>query len=76
MVQIKKKEKNSIKNNTFVIKILYQRNISWQGEIKWLEGQKKINFRSLLELINLMQEILKETEEPEVECSIRSWKPK
>ncbi|MFW6311989.1 MAG: hypothetical protein ACOC1K_07120 [Nanoarchaeota archaeon] len=62
------------KNNTFLIRIMYRCNTSWQGEIKWLEGQKNIRFRSLLEMIFLIEEILKETNKLNKEDKIKNWR--
>jgi len=42
--------------SSFVIKILYRQNASWQGNLTWLEQQKTVPFRSCLELIRLMDE--------------------
>jgi hypothetical protein len=41
---------------TFLIKINYRQNASWQGTIKWLETNTEKNFRSALELIKLMDD--------------------
>lgn len=41
---------------TFLIKIKYRQNASWQGSIKWLETDTEKNFRSALELIKLMDD--------------------
>ena len=50
---------SSNQENTLLIKILSQQNSSYQGEIQWLEGKEKKKFRSLLELIMLIQETFK-----------------
>ena len=42
------------KKPTFIIKVQYRQNASWQGTIKWLEGNVEKGFRSTLELIKLM----------------------
>lgn len=39
---------------TFLIHVIETQNSTWQGRITWLEQKKKENFRSLLELIKLM----------------------
>lgn len=39
---------------TFVIRILFRQNASWQGSIRWIEGQTEESFRSVLELLFLM----------------------
>ena len=43
---------------TFAIKILFRQNASWQGSITWLEGRCEQSFRSVLELIFLMDNAL------------------
>ena len=45
---------------TFVISVLYCQNATWQGTVKWVEGEKEEKFRSLLELIKLMDGIIEE----------------
>ena len=42
------------KKPTFIIKVQYRQNASWQGTIKWVEGNVEKGFRSTLELIKLM----------------------
>lgn len=39
---------------TFIVRVKYRQNASWQGTLDWLEGGKSKNFRSTLELIKLM----------------------
>ena len=43
---------------TFAVRILFRQNASWQGNITWLEGKKEQSFRSVLELILLMNTAL------------------
>jgi len=43
---------------TFVIRVLFRQNASWQGSVTWLEGQQEQSFRSVLELILLMDNAL------------------
>ncbi len=43
---------------TFVIKILSQQNATWQGMITWTDGNQSQPFRSLLELIKLIDSVL------------------
>ena len=43
---------------TFLIRILFRQNSSWQGSIVWLEGKQEESFRSVLELIFLMNDAL------------------
>lgn len=43
---------------TFVIHVCYRQNASWQGTVLWVDEKKRINFRSALELIKLMDRAL------------------
>ena len=39
---------------TFLVHIVENQNATWQGDVTWLDEEKKESFRSLLELIKLM----------------------
>ena len=39
---------------TFVLRILFRQNASWQGSVKWVEGNREESFRSVLELLFLI----------------------
>lgn len=43
---------------TFFMKVLFRQNSSWQGSVAWLEGKREEGFRSVLELIFLMDSAL------------------
>ena len=43
---------------SFSIQIMFRRNASWQGMITWLEEGEKRNFRSVLELLFLINNAL------------------
>ena len=43
---------------TFVVRVMYRQNTSWQGEVTWVEKQKKERFRSALELVRLLDSAL------------------
>ena len=45
-------------NQSFVIEVKSQENSTWQGTITWVEGKKKENFISALELIRLIDSTL------------------
>ena len=45
---------------TFAIRILFRQNASWQGSVAWLEGGREDSFRSVLELIFLMDSALRD----------------
>ena len=44
---------------TFAIRVLFRQNASWQGSITWLDHRQEQSFRSVLELILLMDSALK-----------------
>ena len=48
---------------TFSIRILFRQNASWQGSVTWLEGKQEEYFRSVLELMVLMDNALGYAEE-------------
>lgn len=39
---------------TFSVRILFRQNASWQGSVSWIEGNQEEYFRSVLELIVLL----------------------
>ena len=43
---------------TFKICIIFRQNASWQGSCEWIEEKKSANFRSALELVQLMDSVL------------------
>lgn len=49
---------------TFSVKILFRQNTSWQGSITWQEKKSEQTFRSVLELILLMDSALNTTSKP------------
>lgn len=44
---------------TFEMRILFRQNASWQGELLWMEKNARQSFRSVLELITLMDSALR-----------------
>lgn len=47
------------KLGTFAVRVLFRQNASWQGSITWLEGKREERFRSVLELVLLMDSALR-----------------
>ena len=43
---------------TFSVKVLFRQGASWQGKVRWLDEGKETSFRSVLELIKLMDSAL------------------
>ena len=46
------------KKETFILKVEYFQNETWQGQMIWAEENRSIRFRSALELMRLMDEAL------------------
>ena len=59
--QIEQKGQNG-KKCTFEISVKFRQNATWQGTILWAERDLKQNFRSVLEMLKLMDEALSESE--------------
>ena len=51
------------RRGTFLLRILFRQNASWQGSVTWLEGGREESFRSVLELSLLMDSALRDREE-------------
>ena len=55
---------------TFIIRVQHRQNSSWQGRITWMEEDKTVYFRSIWEMIKLVESALDsvgaEKEETEV----------
>ena len=45
---------------TFATKVLFRQNASWQGSVSWIEGQREEPFRSVLELLLLVDSAISE----------------
>jgi len=45
---------------TFEITVKFKQNSTWQGQIHWIEKNKKQSFRSAMEMLKLMDEALSE----------------
>ena len=43
---------------TFVIRVLFRQNATWQGSIQWIEGKQTRQFRSEYEMLHLMDEAM------------------
>lgn len=46
---------------TFALRILFRHNAGWQGSVAWLEGRQEHSFRSVLELLLLLDSALTAT---------------
>lgn len=68
-------ESNQSKNGktTFSIRVFFRQNASFQGDIYWVEGEKRLSFRSFWEMVMLMQEALDSSGSPAASYELRSW---
>ena len=62
-----------ISESSFLVRVRYRQNASWQGMIQWLDGEKTRNFRSFLEMTLLIQEALANSIEADTEIIFRNW---
>ena len=46
------------RKGTFIVKVEYCQNGTWQGTVVWAEENRTERFRSMLELIKLMDEAM------------------
>ncbi len=60
----------------FLIRIQYKQHHTWQGRIQWLESGKTMSFRSMLELIHLMENAIHIHTGEEWEKQFRQWDQK
>jgi len=60
---------------TFAITVKFMQNSTWQGHIHWMEEDKKQHFRSVLEMLKLMDEALAETAQDTRQVSWDEEKP-
>jgi len=65
--------KRHARGQSFLVEIKFRQNNCWQGTIQWLDGKKTCSFRSLLEMLQLMDEALEKTAAPEDKQETRSW---
>lgn len=47
-------EKRRGEQDTFIVRIQYRQNATWQGHVTWVDENKTVPFRSALELIKLI----------------------
>lgn len=57
----KNNDRGKREGGTFIVKVEYCQNKTWQGKVTWADENKSMNFRSALELIKLMNEALEQS---------------
>lgn len=58
---------------TFIVRVQHRQNSSWQGRITWMEQDKTINFRSVWEMIKLIESAVNTVGDPEEQEEPISW---
>ena len=57
---------------TFIVRVQHRQNSSWQGRITWMEEDKTVQFRSVWEMIKLIESAVDLVSEPE-ETPEEAW---
>ena len=58
---------------TFIVRVQHRQNSTWQGRITWAKENKTINFRSIWEMIHLMENAMYKDSDPDAMPKIRVW---
>ena len=61
------------KSETFIVRVQHRQNNTWQGRITWADRNKTLNFRSIWEMVHLMEEAIYEDAPPEEIPETQSW---
>ena len=61
---------------TFIVRVQHRQNSSWQGRITWMEEDKTIQFRSVWEMIKLIESAVDQVSIHEEDGEEESWFPK
>ena len=58
---------------TFIVRVQHRQNNTWQGRITWADRNKTLTFRSIWEMVHLMENALYEDADPDEIPKLRSW---
>ncbi len=61
---------------SFLVRVNFRQNASWQGTVQWLDGEKTVTFRSSMELAMLILEAMQESKDGKVIYQAPSWNDK
>ena len=59
---------------SFIIRVQHRQNSSWQGRLTWVEKDQTVNFRSIWEMVKLMESALNTMGNPETQSPDPAWK--
>ena len=51
------------KKQTFIIEVVDTQDSTWQGKVSWVNGKKEQAFRSVMELLRLVDSVVGEEKE-------------
>ena len=51
------------KKQTFIIEVIDKKDSTWQGKVSWVDGKKEQTFRSVMELLRLVDSVVAQDEE-------------
>ena len=51
------------KKQTFIIEVVDTQDSTWQGKVNWVNGKKEQAFRSVMELLRLVDSVVGEEKE-------------
>ena len=57
---------------SFIVRVQHRQNSSWQGRITWMEQNKTVNFRSVWEMVKLIEDAVDTVSVPEDEAT-QGW---
>ena len=60
-------------SETFIVRVQHRQNNTWQGRITWADKNKTLNFRSIWEMVHLMEEAIYEDAPPEEIPETQTW---
>lgn len=58
---------------TFIIRVQQRQNSTWQGRVTWADQNKTLNFRSVIELLHLIESAIESEDGDEYEENKPSW---
>lgn len=58
---------------TFIVRVQHRQNSSWQGRLTWMEQDQTVNFRSIWEMIKLIESAVDTVSTAEDEEEEASW---
>ncbi|MBR0473934.1 MAG: hypothetical protein IJJ19_02945 [Erysipelotrichaceae bacterium] len=58
---------------TFIIRVQHRQNSSWQGRITWVEQDKTLYFRSIWEMMKLIDSAMEQFKDQDEDNDTPQW---